>query len=224
MGTQADSGRSERRARNAKLFKEAYAMLEQGKDPDTVEAHLRRGGLSEKAAGRMVQRADDRLQGALHGGSRARGEGRCHRCDERLSAGAGYCDACGARVIDDVDREWKRTQLEPHLKQGRQALVAMAVIYALTGIVFALILDAPAVLVVNLALSAIHFGLWRWAFSSLLPAVVTALALFVTVHAAEAIIDPSSIVRGIILKVIILVVLYRAVRAGLEARPYLERA
>ena len=61
-------------------------------------------------------------------------------------------------------------------------------------------------------------GLWVWAKKSLLPAILVALAVFVTVHVASAIIDPKTIVQGIIIKIVALVALTRGVKAALAAR------
>ncbi|WP_437817215.1 hypothetical protein [Sorangium sp. So ce1078] len=73
-------------------------------------------------------------------------------------------------------------------------------------------------LLVNLFLSALMAGLWFWAKKSLLPAILVALAVFVTVHVASAIIDPKTIVQGVIIKIVALVALTRGVKAALAAR------
>lgn len=74
------------------------------------------------------------------------------------------------------------------------------------------------ILALNLVLAAIMAGLWVWGKKAALPAIIAALAVFVTVHVANALVDPASIVQGLAMKIIGTVILVRGVRSGLEAR------
>jgi hypothetical protein len=193
-------------------------MLRTGKTPDEVVARLVKRGMSEGDAAQLVERADDALQEELAGARGKKSIDRCLQCGKPMAKRAQFCDGCGARVIDEHDRDWDRTQIAPHLEKGRKWIGAVAILYALGGVMFFVMTEDPMVLVVNLVLAAIQVGLWQWAKSSLLPAAVTALALFVTVHLASAIIEPESLVRGIIVKIIFITVLIQTIRAALEAR------
>lgn len=79
------------------------------------------------------------------------------------------------------------------------------------------------VLVVNLVIAAIMGGLWYWGRRAPLPAIATAIALFIVVHVVSGIIDPSSIPKGILIKVIALVILGKGLKAALEARAAMQR-
>jgi hypothetical protein len=201
-----------------KAWKTAQSMLRTGKTPDEVVARLVKRGMSEGDAAQLVERADDALQEELAGARGKKSIDRCLQCGKPMAKRAQFCDGCGARVIDEHDRDWDRTQIAPHLEKGRKWIGAVAILYALGGVMFFVMTEDPMVLVVNLVLAAIQVGLWQWAKSSLLPAAVTALALFVTVHLASAIIEPESLVRGIIVKIIFITVLIQTIRAALEAR------
>jgi hypothetical protein len=75
-------------------------------------------------------------------------------------------------------------------------------------------------LVVNLTLAAIFGGLFLWGKRSPLPAIATALAVFVVVHLVNFVLDPSTIVQGIIIKVIAIGALATGLRAALtQATP-----
>lgn len=78
--------------------------------------------------------------------------------------------------------------------------------------------ESLQVLALNLVLGAIMVGLWFWSKRAALSAIIAALAVFVTVHVANALVDPASLVQGLFIKVIGTVVLVRGVRAALEAR------
>jgi hypothetical protein len=70
----------------------------------------------------------------------------------------------------------------------------------------------------NLFLALVMLGLWMWSKRSLLPAIITALGIYVTVIVASALYDPKSLVQGVIVKVVVIVVLAKGVRAALAAR------
>ena len=78
-------------------------------------------------------------------------------------------------------------------------------------------------LVVNLLLAALMGGLWLWARRAPLPAIGCALALFLVVQLIGALWDPSTILKGILLKVVAIAALWRGLKAALGARAALAR-
>ena len=52
----------------------------------------------------------------------------------------------------------------------------------------------------------------------MLAAVITALGIYVAVQVASALIDPTTLAQGIIMKVIIIGALIKGVKAGLDSR------
>jgi len=64
---------------------------------------------------------------------------------------------------------------------------------------------------VNFMLALCYFGLWVWAKTKPLPATLAALILFITVIAASAAIDPKELVRGFIVKILVIAFLVKAV-------------
>jgi len=78
-------------------------------------------------------------------------------------------------------------------------------------------------LVVNLVVAGLMGGLWLWARRTPLPAICCAFALLVVIFGVSAVLDPSSMLKGIILKVVSIVVLYKGLRAALAARMAMKR-
>ncbi|HEX6810597.1 MAG TPA: hypothetical protein VF384_03135 [Planctomycetota bacterium] len=74
------------------------------------------------------------------------------------------------------------------------------------------------VFVIPIGLGVVFFGLYFWARSSPVPALTTALGLFVAVHALEAVVEPASIVRGIVVKIFCVAGLASGVRSALLQR------
>jgi hypothetical protein len=79
------------------------------------------------------------------------------------------------------------------------------------------------ILVVNLVVAGLMGGLWFWARRAPLPAICCAFGLLVVLYAVSAALDPSSILKGIILKIVSIAVLYKGLRAALAARAAMQR-
>jgi hypothetical protein len=73
---------------------------------------------------------------------------------------------------------------------------------------------ARLVVIAHGVLAATFYGLWGWAKSRPLPATLAALILFIAVQLIGAALEPESIVKGILVKVLILVALIGAVNAA----------
>jgi hypothetical protein len=79
------------------------------------------------------------------------------------------------------------------------------------------------VLVTNVVLAAMMAALHVWSRRSPLPALVTGLAIFVTVHAVSAVLDPKTLFMGLIIKIIAIVAFVQGIRAALELRRHVEQ-
>lgn len=79
-------------------------------------------------------------------------------------------------------------------------------------------LGAVAVLITTMMLAVIFFGLWLWGRKSPFPALLTALIVFVTFHLLDAVLDPMTLFRGIIVKIMVLVGLSTAVKKAYVAK------
>jgi hypothetical protein len=79
------------------------------------------------------------------------------------------------------------------------------------------------VLIASLILAALMGALWLWARRAPLPAIGCALALFVVVQVVGAVVDPSSLYKGLIIKVLAFVALGKGLKAALAARAALQR-
>jgi hypothetical protein len=78
-------------------------------------------------------------------------------------------------------------------------------------------------LIGNLILAGLMGVLWIWARRSPLPAIACALALFVVVQVVSGVLDPSTIYKGIIIKVFALAALGKGLKAALAARAAMHR-
>jgi hypothetical protein len=200
-------------SRDAKARRRALGLLRAGRKPADVAARLRKDGLDPVDAARIIETADDFLQNELHRDPRVKQRPACHACGGRLAEDDLFCDACGARVREIPG-------LEPDAKaiaKGRTWLAAIAFFYVAGGITFALLTNSIGVFYLNAALAVVHLGLWLWAKTHLLPAAITALVLFVLVHVVSAFVDPSTLLTGVVVKVVFVVAIVQAIRAARTA-------
>lgn len=147
---------------------------------------------------------------------------RCSSCGADVPEGERFCGACGYDTHRD---DHIATVLEPKLRQARGWILAVGIIYVVSAVMQVTLLpdrmadgDVVFVLALNTGLCLVHLGLWWWARTAPFAAAVVALVLFVTLQIVELALDPSSIGRGVIIKVLFLVALVQAVRAGVEVQ------
>ncbi|MEZ5988254.1 MAG: hypothetical protein R3F30_03875 [Planctomycetota bacterium] len=80
-------------------------------------------------------------------------------------------------------------------------------------------LEVTLIYVVNFFLAAAMLGLYFWARGSPLPAFMTALGLYLAVIVLNAIVEPDSLYKGILIKVLIILALVKGIQAALSRDP-----
>lgn len=78
--------------------------------------------------------------------------------------------------------------------------------------------EPTQLLVGNLVLALIMAALWQWSAKKPLPAIATALAMFVVVNFVNFLIDPKTLVQGIIIKVLAIGALGTGLKSALAAQ------
>lgn len=176
----------------------------------------------------------------------------CPHCRAVNPPGAQFCGACGKalpsaehggpRVLTPQDlasikagQQLQSEELARQVKKASGALLAVAVLQTFFGAVLLLMNQGGASAIRNIPLTPaafigifgvgiLFFGLYLWARRSPFPAAICGLVIFVTVHALDALADPRTILQGILVKIIVIVVLARAVSAGVKHRQLMRNA
>lgn len=145
----------------------------------------------------------------------------CQSCGVPV-ARARYCQACGAKLLQTDAERWLRGVLLPHLVQARRWILLVAGLYALRSVAFLPLRTGHDPLLwvsPNLALAAIHLGLFWWARRAPLAASVVALAVFVSITLLDALVYGfDALWVELFVKLMFATVLWQAIRAGLEVR------
>src|SRR5688500_11951226 len=145
----------------------------------------------------------------------------CPKCGAQLAVTDQFCGECGANA--EVELHIAAFH-QPALESARKWILAAGITYVVSAFLVTAIArdamldeDRNLLFGVAFALSAIHIGLWWWAKTAPFPAAVVALVLFITVQLINAAMDPSTLYKGFLIKILFLVALIKAVQAGSEA-------
>ena len=172
----------------------------------------------------------------------------CPHCGAEYQPGQRFCESCGKavpagnthggpRVIEYAARsgagfEMLEDELRKQQKKASTALIIVAVLQTLAVVLFYFIIEnaPPEAGLTHLstgliALIALAFwGLWFWSRSAPMPAAITGLVLYLSLQLLDAVVDPSSLARGWLVKIIVIVLLARAIEAGVKYRKLLADA
>ncbi len=175
----------------------------------------------------------------------------CPHCGAESGVGAAFCQQCGKalpgagraepRVIapdavafTDAGRQLQCEELRQKARRAAVVLLAVAIIQTLVGVaVLALMYSTtshdpavqlqPVLPVVLFGLAAFFYGLWFWARTHPLPAAIVGLVTYVSIIVAGGVNDPSTLLRGWIVKLIIVVAFAKAIQLGLKHRALIDR-
>ena len=119
---------------------------------------------------------------------------------DELDAAERELAGLGADEVIEVDgSDYTVAELRENLRKGR---IQLFVVPFVIGLVF--------------------LGLYAWARSSPLPAMISAIVLFVAVHAISAVADPMMFLKGCIVAILFLVALVRGLRQVLAAQAEID--
>jgi hypothetical protein len=170
----------------------------------------------------------------------------CPHCSTTNPPDARFCESCGEsfpetdvsrpRVVSGSDvastetgRSLQADQLKQQSRKAAGALLAVAILQVIFGTFMYLVArnevaNNPELTVDRAAIGTVYgvgglfFALYLWARKNPLPAAIVGLVIFVSLHLLDAVLDPTAIARGIIVKIIIIVVLIKAIQAGVRHR------
>ena len=175
----------------------------------------------------------------------------CPHCNELNPAGASFCGSCGkampvlgasgptvlsgdALAGSGAGQQLQSQELAKKTRSAAGALLAVAIIQTLVGLLMFFVVKAqvandptleidPVFFIVLGGVAAIFWGLWFWARKNPLPAAIVGLVLFLTLWFVDILVDPTQIARGIIVKIIVIAVLVKAIKAGAQHRKLMQQ-
>jgi uncharacterized membrane protein YeiB len=99
-----------------------------------------------------------------------------------------------------------------------QTLVVEGKTYTLPELQKEIDREVMMVFIVNYFLAVVMFGLFLWSRKAALPAMVTGLCVYIAVIALSGALEPESLYKGILIKIIAIAVLISGIKAALQER------
>ncbi|MBW1296170.1 zinc ribbon domain-containing protein [Aquimarina litoralis] len=139
----------------------------------------------------------------------------CSQCNQEMLNDAKFCTYCGFPENGDesekaqfhAQRVMKKSQAKENnqrINSARNTLYWMAGIFFVSGLFLFFSLNDIAVLIASSILAIIYLILAYWSQKKPFAAILSALLLYLMVIVVNVIDEPSSLFKGILLKIIIL--------------------
>lgn len=157
----------------------------------------------------------------------------CSNCNAIISSTDNFCTACGfpEKGTDEEKAKFHAKSVmkkNKHIDAGKKVKSAQITLYVVGGItgLFGVILyfvqEDMATLITNIILSAIYVALGLWCNKKPLAALLSGLLLYITILVFNAMIEPASLYKGIIWKILILTYLGKGLYSAKAAQKIME--
>ncbi|MEO6976950.1 MAG: zinc ribbon domain-containing protein [Mucilaginibacter sp.] len=156
---------------------------------------------------------------------------RCETCYKDVSPDDAFCQSCGY-PLKGTDQEQKDFRLQhdfrnidlfafnSKIKKASNALYYLSGIFVVSGLIIYFINpnaeNAVAVLITNLILAMLFLALGGYSKKKPLACIISGLCLYTIIVILNAIVDPITIVRGIIFKIVVIGFLINGLKSALE--------
>jgi len=157
---------------------------------------------------------------------------KCRACGNAVNEQDQFCINCGFPLKGTETeqnlfisarhfRKHQVQELHRKVKNAQTTLFVLAGLFFVFGVIAYFIAGQNdlgfAVLIQQLILAAVFLALGGWAKSKPVVALISGLVLFILVQLISIIDDPVNIVKGIILKVIVIIYLVKGLQSAIEA-------
>lgn len=157
----------------------------------------------------------------------------CPICSKQVQPTVKFCDGCGYPIggteFDQNEFQYaydlKKHDLDTAkdvVKSGTTTLFVLAGLIAVGNTVLYFTTDQIEILIAGVFIVAIFLGLAFWSKKKPFTALVVALIVYVTIILADAFFDPYTILKGLLLKIIIIGALIKAIRGAKDAQNIME--
>lgn len=154
----------------------------------------------------------------------------CSKCDTPLPEHQVFCASCGypERGTDaqkskfqgqKVLKEREKREAGKKIKSARNTLFIVAAFTFLIGVYYYFQLDRNSgVLITNTILAIVYLLLGFWSQKKPLVSLILGLLVYLTVIVLMGILEPLSIAKGFIFKIIILIYMGKGINSALELK------
>lgn len=156
----------------------------------------------------------------------------CKCCKTTVTENDSFCPNCGFPLKGTIEeqgefigkfltkkneeQEWKR-----QVNNARTTLAVVGVLMIVTGGFYGLMnrnSGGEIIFVVNLIIGLIYFFLSWWSNKNPFGAILTGLIIFISIYLLQAFINPSSLIEGVIIKVVVVTYMINGVVSAAKVR------
>lgn len=142
---------------------------------------------------------------------------KCPKCKTDNASLAKFCESCGKSFASIHEGDEAVAQML--LSEAKKGSIGLFVVGGIQ-VIAALLAPDDVTRIVMVIIGVVFAGLGLWARKAPYVASIVGLVVFGGLHLAEMAVDPASIFRGIIMKIIVVTVLINAIRSGVRYRTF----
>lgn len=156
-------------------------------------------------------------------------ETKCSNCNRVVSSTEVFCSNCSfpQHGTEEEKEKFERrvsakknllNVVEKEVKKGRNTLIILGVLNAIWGLYYGFVLEDITTCVIQLILAILYLVLSTMVKKQPFGALLSGLILYLTLVLVLAVIEPLTLVSGVLWKVLIVVFLVKGIKSGHEAR------
>lgn len=153
----------------------------------------------------------------------------CSICKSTVNTESVYCSNCGFPQngtdkevsIFHANRVMENRKIKDaadKISSARKTLYVMSGLSLIIGIILFFTMDDVSILISNVVLSVIYLMLALWSSQKPLMALLLGLLLYLTTIIITAVVDPTTIIRGFIWKILIIAYLGKGIYSASTIR------
>lgn len=157
----------------------------------------------------------------------------CENCSASVVSTQKFCSQCSypANGSEEEQRNFRLhvssrkrflSDAQDKIKSSKIIIFGLAGLFFIVGLIMGFGSDDFVSMVTNIFLCIVFLILAAWCTHNPFGATLTALIIYGTILVVNAFADPTTILSGIILKVIIITALVKGIRSAQEAQKYLS--
>jgi hypothetical protein len=122
--------------------------------------------------------------------------------------------------LQKLATEKEESETKKTLNKGRYALIVIGALYILMGILEGFIVAGSQLLfgIIDWVIAAVFIGLGVWSFYKPYVALISGLIFYLSLNLLFAVVDPMTIIKGIVLKIIIISYLIYSIKVAKNER------
>lgn len=157
----------------------------------------------------------------------------CEHCQAENASDKKFCTQCRYPVAGTDEEKGRfrsdiaKNQIllkdaETKIQSAKNIIYVLAALSLVIGVILFFSQDDVASLVVYCVICILYLGLAVWCSSNPFGAILTAFILYITLQVLSAVVDPTTIISGILWKVIFIGAFIKGIRSASEARNFMR--